>query len=206
MDRNGSLGKLCDIEQDQISPPFILSFSLLTNSWILSSFLPSFPPSPTPQISFFSFLSWQNLLPLKQIMFNLFGSKEAFSFILKRKCSQHPRPSVQVNTRGLRSRRVPWFQNPFRPHLFESEVSRMHTAVNMCVCFHFSLCILGNGCVCPPALLTGGGSGSPFQVQRRQLSAGQLPNKTFCQEARVGGRKNPNKPVLQARCCHCFSP
>ena len=82
----------------------------------------------------------------------------------------------------------------------------MHTAVNMCVCFHFSLCILGNGCVCPPALLTGGGSGSPFQVQRRQLSAGQLPNKTFCQEARVGGRKNPNKPVLQARCCHCFSP
>ena len=124
--------------------------------------------------------------------------------LLKRKCSQHPRPSVQVNTRGLRSRRVPWFQNPFRPHLFESEVSRMHTAVNMCVCFHFSLCILGNGCVCPPALLTGGGSGSPFQVQRRQLSAGQLPNKTFCQEARVGGRKNPNKPVLQARCCHCF--
>ena len=78
--------------------------------------------------------------------------------------------------------------------------------VCLCVCVSIFLCApWGNGCVCPPILLTGGGSGSPFQVQRRKLSAGQLPKETFCQEARAGGRKNPNKPVLQAGCCHCFS-
>lgn len=60
-----------------------------------------------------------------------------------------PRPSVQVDARGFRSGRVPWFQDPSSPHLFESGVSGMHTDKNgrvcvcVCLCFHFSSCILG---------------------------------------------------------------
>ena len=90
---------------------------------------------------------------------------------------------------------------------------RTLTWVCMCACLHFSLCVLGQWWYLPslsisplPALaaasfLPRGGKGSPFVCREGSYpTARQLPSKTFCQEARVGGRKNPNRPVLQAGC------
>lgn len=48
--------------------------------------------------------------------------------------------------------------------------------------------------------------GAPFKCRESSYGpARQLPSKICCQEAPSGGRKSPNKPVLQARGSHCSS-